>query len=204
MSKRSSSSLRSRLHQDPGETALVYRSLCWVLHVAEPPPSPEAFRKRGAIPRHWFHHQLHQAGWFRQSQLRHPVQVRVSLAHQLQRTWRDSGVRSPQPAPVHPEMAYELERVVPAQSGVQTQEGGRTLRWWTGTAHPNNIINAQPCNCNGGRLKTTYIQHLSETHQGRGQPVNLSEKSDIKVTTLNLISWSFEIKSHNLEFYLII
>lgn len=78
-------------------------------------------------------------------------------AHQNQLTWWDSGVRSSQPSPVHPEVAYELGRVVPAQSGTEVQAGGGGFWRGAGTMQPHHIIDAQALNQLGGNLQTGYI-----------------------------------------------
>lgn len=136
------------------------RSSFKVLCVAEASSSPVALWDREALPDHWLHHQLHQAGRLRHSQLRHSKKIRIRPAHNNQLTWRDAGIRSSQPAPVHPEVADELGRVVPAQSGVEVQAGGGGLWRGTGTMQPHHVINAQALNLRRGDLQTGYIQEL--------------------------------------------
>lgn len=128
--------------------------LCSVLGVAEAPPPPVGLWNQEALPDHWLHHQLHQAGRIWHKQLRHSIQIRIGTTHQDQLTRRDSGIRSSQPSPVHSEMADELRWVCPVQGGVEAQARGqgRGLRWGASTMQPHHVIDAQALNQLWGNL----------------------------------------------------
>lgn len=102
--------------------------MCRVLGVAEATPPPVGLWSQEALPDYWLHDQLYQAGRFWHDQLRHSIQIRICMTHQNQLTRRDSGIGSPQPSPVHSEMACVLCWVFPLQRGVEAQARGRGLR----------------------------------------------------------------------------
>lgn len=110
-----------------------------------------------APPDHRLHDQLEQAGWFWHDQFRHSKEIRIRPAYQKQLAWRDSGIGSSQPPPVHPEVAYELGRVVPVHGGVEVQTGGGGFWSGTGATQPNDVIDAQAPNRLWGGLQTGYI-----------------------------------------------
>lgn len=65
-------------------------------------------------------------------------------------------------SPVHPEVAYEVDLVVPAQSGVEVQAGRGGLWQGTSTTQPHYIINAQTLDQLRRNLETGYILELVE------------------------------------------
>lgn len=163
------------------------KSLCDVLCVAEASSSPVALWDQEAFPDHWLHHQLQQAGGLRHCQLCYPKQIRICPAHQNQLSCRDPRIGSSQLSPVHLEVAYELGRVVPAQSGVEVQEGGGGLWWGAGTTQPHHVINAQTLNQLRRHLQAAYIQELVGT--GTGQTRTIKKGGNVKYWSLSCITF---------------